>query len=132
MPALDSGSISGSSEAMTAIRPPGQRFRHACVGHIQHGMWTHPRERSSDYTSLLPLFGNARAAGHGWDQPPKVAFASDWPVEEGVTSEPVSGPAFPASWENTGNFVDSKAQRHVDRGKKVSESVSYGPFPYAS
>src|SRR5258708_5390715 len=24
----------------------------ACVGHIQHGMWTHPRDRSSDYTSL--------------------------------------------------------------------------------
>jgi alkanesulfonate monooxygenase SsuD/methylene tetrahydromethanopterin reductase-like flavin-dependent oxidoreductase (luciferase family) len=24
----------------------------ACVGHIQHGMWTHPRDRSSDHTSL--------------------------------------------------------------------------------
>lgn len=23
-----------------------------CVGHIQHGMWTHPRDRSMDYTSL--------------------------------------------------------------------------------
>ena len=27
-------------------------FDMACVGHIQHGMWTHPRDRSSDYTSL--------------------------------------------------------------------------------
>lgn len=24
----------------------------ACVGHIQHGMWRHPRDHSSDYTSL--------------------------------------------------------------------------------
>jgi FMN-dependent oxidoreductase (nitrilotriacetate monooxygenase family) len=23
-----------------------------CVGHIQHGMWAHPRDRSSDYTDL--------------------------------------------------------------------------------
>ena len=27
-------------------------FDMACVGHIQHGMWTHPRDRSSYYTSL--------------------------------------------------------------------------------
>jgi FMN-dependent oxidoreductase (nitrilotriacetate monooxygenase family) len=27
-------------------------FDMACVGHIQHGMWTHPRDRSADYTSL--------------------------------------------------------------------------------
>jgi alkanesulfonate monooxygenase SsuD/methylene tetrahydromethanopterin reductase-like flavin-dependent oxidoreductase (luciferase family) len=27
-------------------------FDMACVGHIQHGMWTHPRDHSSDYTSL--------------------------------------------------------------------------------
>ena len=27
-------------------------FDMACVGHIQHGMWTHPRDRSTDYTSL--------------------------------------------------------------------------------
>src|SRR5258706_14972285 len=23
-----------------------------CVGHIQHGLWTHPRDRSSHYTDL--------------------------------------------------------------------------------
>jgi long-chain alkane monooxygenase len=27
-------------------------FDMACVGHIQHGMWTHPRDRSSDYLSI--------------------------------------------------------------------------------
>src|ERR1700738_3577873 len=27
-------------------------FDMACVGHIQHGMWTHPRDHSSDYASL--------------------------------------------------------------------------------
>jgi FMN-dependent oxidoreductase (nitrilotriacetate monooxygenase family) len=27
-------------------------FDMACIGHIQHGMWTHPRDRSTDYRSL--------------------------------------------------------------------------------
>src|SRR5580704_19205958 len=29
--------------------------------------------------------------GHRWDAPPKVRFARDSPLEEAVTSEPVSG-----------------------------------------
>jgi len=38
---------------MTVIRPIRlNAFDMACVGHIQHGMWTHPRDRSSEYTSL--------------------------------------------------------------------------------
>jgi hypothetical protein len=32
-------------------------------------------------------------------------FAADSPLEEAVSSEPVSKAKFPASWENTGNFV---------------------------
>jgi FMN-dependent oxidoreductase (nitrilotriacetate monooxygenase family) len=27
-------------------------FDMACIGHIQHGMWTHPRDRSTDYRRL--------------------------------------------------------------------------------
>ena len=27
-------------------------FAMNCVGHINHGLWTHPRDRSTDYTSL--------------------------------------------------------------------------------
>jgi alkanesulfonate monooxygenase SsuD/methylene tetrahydromethanopterin reductase-like flavin-dependent oxidoreductase (luciferase family) len=27
-------------------------FDMACIGHIQHGMWTHPRDRSLEYRSL--------------------------------------------------------------------------------
>ena|GEM_PF-3617566 len=39
---------------------------------------------------------------------PKFKFAPDSPLEGAVSSEPVSGsPNFPASWENTGNCVDS-------------------------
>jgi long-chain alkane monooxygenase len=37
----------------------------ACVGHIQHGMWTHPRDRSSDYTSLDHWVGLARMLERG-------------------------------------------------------------------
>jgi hypothetical protein len=35
----------------------------------------------------------------------EVGFAHDSALEEAVSSEPVSEAKFPASWENTGNFV---------------------------
>ena len=35
-------------------------------------------------------------------QRPRSRFAQDSPLEEAVTSEPVSEAKFPASWENTG------------------------------
>jgi FMN-dependent oxidoreductase (nitrilotriacetate monooxygenase family) len=37
----------------------------ACVGHIQHGMWTHPRDRSTDYLSLDHWTGLARLLERG-------------------------------------------------------------------
>jgi hypothetical protein len=37
--------------------------------------------------------------------PGAARFASDSLLEEAVSSEPVSEAKFPASWENTGNFV---------------------------
>jgi len=40
-------------------------FDMACVGHIQHGMWTHPRDRSSDYTSLAHWVSLARLLERG-------------------------------------------------------------------
>ena len=40
-------------------------FDMACVGHIQHGMWTHPRDRSSDYTSLEHWVSLARTLERG-------------------------------------------------------------------
>ena len=40
-------------------------FDMACVGHIQHGMWTHPRDRSSDYTSLNHWVSLARLLERG-------------------------------------------------------------------
>jgi FMN-dependent oxidoreductase (nitrilotriacetate monooxygenase family) len=40
-------------------------FDMACVGHIQHGMWTHPRDHSSDYTSLDHWVMLARALERG-------------------------------------------------------------------
>ena len=54
--------------------------------------------------------GVYRAAAHT-DRPAHAAspqgvkFAPDSPLEEAVSSEPVSEAKFPASWENTGNFV---------------------------
>jgi alkanesulfonate monooxygenase SsuD/methylene tetrahydromethanopterin reductase-like flavin-dependent oxidoreductase (luciferase family) len=36
-----------------------------CVGHIQHGMWTHPRDRSVEYNTLEYWQDLARLAERG-------------------------------------------------------------------
>jgi hypothetical protein len=56
----------------------------------------------------------------------------DSPLEEGVSSEPVSEPKFPPSWENTGNFIDLGLGDASTVAKNVIQSVPYGPIPYAS
>jgi FMN-dependent oxidoreductase (nitrilotriacetate monooxygenase family) len=40
-------------------------FDMACVGHIQQGMWTHPRDRSAEYGSLAHWTGLARLLERG-------------------------------------------------------------------
>ena len=40
-------------------------FDMACIGHIQQGMWTHPRDRSADYLSLDYWMGLARLLEEG-------------------------------------------------------------------
>ena len=40
-------------------------FEMNCVGHIQQGMWTHPRDRSADYTSLDHWVGLAQTLERG-------------------------------------------------------------------
>ncbi|MDR3538474.1 MAG: LLM class flavin-dependent oxidoreductase [Acetobacteraceae bacterium] len=40
-------------------------FDMACVGHIQHGLWTHPRDRSSDYLKLDHWVNLARLLERG-------------------------------------------------------------------
>ena len=36
-----------------------------CVGHIQHGMWTHPRDRSTEYNTIQYRQNLARLAERG-------------------------------------------------------------------
>jgi long-chain alkane monooxygenase len=51
---------------MAACRPIRlNAFDMACVGHIQHGMWTHPRDRSPAYASLDHWVGLARGLERG-------------------------------------------------------------------
>ncbi|MBV9251359.1 MAG: LLM class flavin-dependent oxidoreductase [Acetobacteraceae bacterium] len=40
-------------------------FDMACIGHIQHGMWTHPRDHSPEYTSLDHWASLARTLERG-------------------------------------------------------------------
>ena len=62
----------------------------------------------------------------------KVEFAPDSALEEAVSSEPVSEAEFPASWENTGNFVDS-GLGHPNFPSKVGIlSMTYRQIPYAT
>ena len=36
-----------------------------CVGHIQHGLWTHPRDRSTEYNTIGYWQDLARLAERG-------------------------------------------------------------------
>jgi FMN-dependent oxidoreductase (nitrilotriacetate monooxygenase family) len=40
-------------------------FDMACVGHLQHGMWTHPRDRAVHYTSMAHWLDLARLLERG-------------------------------------------------------------------
>ena len=62
----------------------------------------------------------------------EVRFAGDSPLEEAVSSEPVSEAKFPASWENTGNFIGSGLGDGSTMAKNGIESAAYEPIPYAS
>jgi hypothetical protein len=69
-----------------------------------------------------------RPAGHCEE----VRFALDSLLEEGVTSEPVSeARKFPASRENTGNFIDSCPAAGLMAAKKGVNPEAYRPIPYA-
>jgi hypothetical protein len=60
-------------------------------------------------------------------------FVGDSPLEEGVTSEPVSeAPKFPASRENTGNFIDFGSPIGIIHPKEPSKSMPYRQIPYAT
>ena len=40
-------------------------FNMNCVGHINHGLWTHPRDRSQDYTDIAYWTDLARLLERG-------------------------------------------------------------------
>jgi FMN-dependent oxidoreductase (nitrilotriacetate monooxygenase family) len=50
---------------MTAREIRLNAFDMACVGHIQQGMWTHPRDRAGDYLSLSHWTSLARTLERG-------------------------------------------------------------------
>src|SRR4029077_18874488 len=60
-------------------------------------------------------------------------FVPDSPLEGAVTSEPVSeAPKFPASRENTGNFINFGPGRPNLPSKQQSQSMAYEQIPYAT
>jgi hypothetical protein len=106
-------------------------------------MVTHFLASTYDASSLpIPGINHAVAKGDreceipvagGGSPKPWIEFARDSPLEGGVSCELVSENAkFPASRENTGNFIDSGLGGASEAAKKGMKSVSYGPIPYAS
>ena len=73
------------------------------------------------FDDALLMFGGGR-----------IRSSSDSPLEEAVSSEPVSEPKFPAGWENAGNFVDCGLNDASKGAKKGAKSVAHGPIPYAA
>ena len=51
-----------------------------CVGHIQHGMWTHPRDRSTEYNTIQYWQDLARLAKRG------KFDGSSWPISSASTT----------------------------------------------
>ena len=71
-----------------------------------------------------------RASGAAVQAGEEVKFAADSLLEGAVTSEPVSeARKFPASRENTGNFIDSGLGRASTVEKTNIISILYGPIP---
>jgi hypothetical protein len=65
--------------------------------------------------------------------PARDRFAPDSPLEEAVTSEPVSAnEKFPASREFTGNFIENGPRPGSMARKIGGMSERYGRIPYAS
>jgi hypothetical protein len=57
---------------------------------------------------------------------------ADSPLEEAVSSEPVSETKFPASWENTGNFVRRGLRLPLLAWNLGPNTMAYDPIPYAT
>ena len=62
----------------------------------------------------------------------EMKFAPDSSLEEAVLSELVSEAKFPASWENTGNFVRLGLRVRLLARNLVPNSMAYDVIPYAS
>jgi hypothetical protein len=90
----------------------------------------HRRMAAPPVPSLIAAGPAASSCAMRYMLGPEVA---DSPLEEAVTSEPVSELGdFPASWENTGNFIGSRQSRASITEKCLARSYSYGPIPYAA
>jgi hypothetical protein len=66
--------------------------------------------------------------------PPKPTpeqFVADSPLEETVSSEPVSEDQFPVSWENTGKSSILASYIRISRRKHVQDQCLTGRIPYA-
>ena len=64
-------------------------------------------------------------------QEEEVRFAPDSPLEEAVLSELVSEAKFPASWENTGNFVRLGLRVRLLARNWAGNSMVCDAIPYA-
>src|SRR5438445_13010426 len=89
-----------------------------CVGHIQHGMWTHPRDRSTEYNTIQYWQDLARLAERGkFDGIFRADSVGVYDVYRGGPSPSIVEAArIPVNDPLTGAPVMAAVTEHLGRG----------------
>jgi hypothetical protein len=110
--------------------------RHARLGLVVPAVFHCKRARDLGALALVPcsvtLQGWDVEIADQWRRFVAVRFARDSLLEEAVLSELVSEAKFPASWENTGNFIRLGLRVRLLARNPRPNSRAYNPIPYAS
>ena len=94
---------------------------------------SHPRS-SRQAKRLFGHSAGPRSTEMAWrdrSRDREAKFAVDSLLEEAVLSELVSETKFPASWENTGNFVRRGLRLPLLAWNLGPNTMAYDPIPYA-
>ena len=103
-------------------------FDMACIGHIQHGMWTHPRDKSTDYRSLDHWASLARTLERGlFDGLFLADVLGVYDVYEGRPDASLRGAVQGAADRSDASGSGDGARHHAS-GLRCHLQLAYEPF----
>ena len=103
-----------------------------CVGHIQQGLWRHPRDRSSDYTSLEHWTGLARLLERGLFDGLFLADVLGVYDVHGGSAAPAIAHAVQIPVNDPSLLIPAMAAATTHLGFGVTANLTYEPpFPFA-